>query len=81
MKAAVFRSPYQPLTIEQVDISNPKSREVLIRTAAVGVCHSDLHYIDGYYATLYRLFLGTKRRGSWKRLVLRWTMSSQVTTS
>ena len=51
MKAAMFRGPHQPLTIEDVEISNPKSHEVLVRTAAVGVCHSDLHYIDGYYAT------------------------------
>ncbi len=63
MKAAVFRNPHQPLTIEQVDISNPKSREVLIRTAAVGICHSDLHYIDGYYATPVPTVLGHEAAG------------------
>ncbi len=63
MKAAVFRAPHQPLTIEQVDIANPKSREVLIRTAAVGICHSDLHYIDGYYATAVPTILGHESSG------------------
>ena len=63
MKAAVFREPHQPLTIEQVDVSNPKSREVLIRTAAVGICHSDLHYIDGYYATPVPTVLGHEAAG------------------
>ncbi len=44
MKAAVFHSPNQPLTIEQVDIDDPQDHEVLVRTAASGVCHSDLHF-------------------------------------
>ncbi|MDE0309892.1 MAG: Zn-dependent alcohol dehydrogenase [Acidiferrobacterales bacterium] len=63
MKAAVLHEPHQPLIIEEVDISNPKSREVLIRTAAVGVCHSDLHYIDGHYATPLPTVLGHEASG------------------
>ena len=47
MKAAVFHGPNQPLTIEQVDIDDPQDHEVLMRTAATGVCHSDLHFVDG----------------------------------
>jgi len=47
MKAAVFRKVHAPLTIESVEIDRPASREVLVRTAATGVCHSDLHVIDG----------------------------------
>ena len=27
----------------------PKAREVLVRTAAAGLCHSDLHFIEGNY--------------------------------
>ncbi len=50
MKAAVLRGVGKPLTIEEVQIANPRSQEVLIRTAAVGVCHSDLHYIEGLYS-------------------------------
>ncbi|MGB7298213.1 MAG: Zn-dependent alcohol dehydrogenase [Burkholderiaceae bacterium] len=49
MKAAVLREVGKPLTIEDVEIDKPKGHEVLIRTAAVGVCHSDLHFIDGLY--------------------------------
>ena len=51
MKAALFREPHAPLNIEEVQIDNPRPREVLVRTVAVGVCHSDLHYIDGFYTT------------------------------
>ena len=47
MKAAVFRRPHEPLTIEDVDIDVPRGREVLVRTVAAGVCHSDLHIIEG----------------------------------
>ena len=45
--AAVFREVHQPLTIETIDIDEPRGREVLVRTVATGVCHSDLHVVDG----------------------------------
>ena len=47
MSAAVFRKVHEPLTIEQVEIDKPWGREVLVRTVATGVCHSDLHVVDG----------------------------------
>ncbi|MES2057876.1 MAG: Zn-dependent alcohol dehydrogenase [Pseudomonadota bacterium] len=49
MKAAVLFEPGTPLQIEDVTISSPGPREVLIRTVAVGVCRSDLHFVDGAY--------------------------------
>jgi S-(hydroxymethyl)glutathione dehydrogenase/alcohol dehydrogenase len=49
MKAAVFHGPQKPLTIETLEIAAPVGREVLVRTVASGVCHSDLHFVDGYY--------------------------------
>src|SRR5437763_11117822 len=51
MKAAVLHAPNQPLTIEEVAVEKPKSREVLLRTAFAGLCHSDLHFIEGLYPT------------------------------
>jgi S-(hydroxymethyl)glutathione dehydrogenase / alcohol dehydrogenase len=47
MKAAVFRKVQEPLAIETVEIDRPWNREVLVRTVATGVCHSDLHVVDG----------------------------------
>jgi S-(hydroxymethyl)glutathione dehydrogenase/alcohol dehydrogenase len=47
MKAAVFRTVHAPLTIEDVDVDKPWGREVVVRTVATGVCHSDLHVVDG----------------------------------
>jgi S-(hydroxymethyl)glutathione dehydrogenase/alcohol dehydrogenase len=49
MKAAVFHAPHQPLTIEDVEIEKPKRREILLRTAYAGLCHSDLHFMEGLY--------------------------------
>src|SRR5437660_3087173 len=49
MKAAVFHAPHQSLTIEDVAVEKPQSREVLLRTAFAGLCHSDLHFMEGLY--------------------------------
>lgn len=49
MKAAILIQPGEPLAIEEIVIAKPGPHEVLIRTAACGLCHSDLHFIDGAY--------------------------------
>jgi S-(hydroxymethyl)glutathione dehydrogenase/alcohol dehydrogenase len=47
MKAAVIEEFGAPLVIRDLAIAMPGPDEVLLRTAAVGLCHSDLHYIEG----------------------------------
>ena len=47
MQAAIFHGPKQDLTIEGVDIDKPAAREVLVKTAAAGLCHSDEHLVTG----------------------------------
>lgn len=47
MKAAVMRERNAPLAIEEVEIDEPRGHEVRVRTAASGVCHSDLHVVEG----------------------------------
>ncbi len=63
MKAAVLRAVGQPLQIENVQIGLPGPREVLIRTAATGVCHSDLHFIEGSYKHPLPAVLGHEAAG------------------
>lgn len=63
MKAAVLHEVGHPLTVEEVQLDNPHSREVLVRTAAVGVCHSDLHYIEGLYTVPKPVILGHESAG------------------
>jgi S-(hydroxymethyl)glutathione dehydrogenase/alcohol dehydrogenase len=47
MKAAVLRAYGSPVEIEDLTLGNPGPREVRVRTAACGVCHSDLHVQQG----------------------------------
>ena len=47
MKAAVVTSFTEPLQIQQVERPKPAPNDVLIRTIACGVCHSDLHIAKG----------------------------------
>jgi S-(hydroxymethyl)glutathione dehydrogenase/alcohol dehydrogenase len=63
MQAAVFRRVGEPLTIEDIVIDKPKPRELLIRTAASGVCHSDLHIMDGKVPSYMPIVLGHEAAG------------------
>ena len=63
MKAAVLREVRTPLQIEDVQINKPGPHEVLIRTAAAGVCHSDLHFIEGLYPHPLPAVLGHESAG------------------
>ncbi|MHB0775834.1 alcohol dehydrogenase AdhP [Halomonas sp. WWR20] len=47
MRAAVVRAFKQPLAIEEVAVPRPGPGEVLVRIAASGVCHTDLHAAHG----------------------------------
>jgi S-(hydroxymethyl)glutathione dehydrogenase/alcohol dehydrogenase len=48
IRAAILNAVGSPLEIaDDVVIDRPRSHEVLVRTAASGVCHSDLHYVKG----------------------------------
>jgi S-(hydroxymethyl)glutathione dehydrogenase/alcohol dehydrogenase len=51
------------MTIEDVAIEKPKRREVLVRTVAAGLCHSDLHFIEGAYPTPMPTVLGHESAG------------------
>lgn len=63
MKAAVFHGAHQPLTVEDVEIDAPMPREVLVRTVASGVCHSDLHFVEGLYPMAAPAILGHEASG------------------
>jgi alcohol dehydrogenase, propanol-preferring len=47
MRAAVVHGFGAPLRIEEVPIPVPGPGEVLIKVVATGVCHTDLHAVDG----------------------------------
>ena len=50
MKAAVVRAFGEPLTIDELPVPEPGPGEILVRVAATGVCHTDLHTARGDWA-------------------------------
>ena len=63
MKAAVFREVNVPMEIEEISISKPGPREVLVRTGAAGICHSDMHFFNGTYPGQVPMVLGHESAG------------------
>jgi S-(hydroxymethyl)glutathione dehydrogenase/alcohol dehydrogenase len=63
MRAAVLHEQKKPMVIEDVTISKPGPREVMVRPVAVGVCHSDLHFMDGSYPYMLPTILGHESAG------------------
>lgn len=47
MTVAVARKPGSPLALEARPVPTPGPGQILIRVKACGVCHSDLHIVDG----------------------------------
>jgi len=63
MRAAVqFEVPGQ-LEIVDLEVDDPGPREVLIQVAASGLCHSDLHFLEGKYHTDLPCVLGHEAAG------------------
>ena len=50
MKAAVLEAANTPLRIEEIPIPEPRAGEILIKVAACGVCHTDLHVMKAEVA-------------------------------
>ena len=63
MKAAVLYEAHKPLVIEDVGVQKPGPHEVLIRTACAGLCHSDLHYMEGLFPHPLPAVLGHESAG------------------
>jgi len=58
LRGAVFHGPRRPLAIERLRLDPPGPGEVSVRMAASGVCHSDLHVVDGEWARPEGVVLG-----------------------
>ena len=55
MKAAIVHQFKEPLTIEEIATPQPAPDEVLIKVAACGVCHSDLHLAEGDWPQMLKI--------------------------
>ncbi|GAB1380421.1 Zn-dependent alcohol dehydrogenase [Pararhodobacter aggregans] len=63
MKAALCRAFGEPLTIEEVVLRAPGPGEVQVAIEAVAICHSDLGYIDGIWASQLPAVYGHEAAG------------------
>jgi S-(hydroxymethyl)glutathione dehydrogenase/alcohol dehydrogenase len=63
MRAAVLRDGSDELDIAAIDHDEPIGREVLVRTLAAGLCHSDYHYVDGTLRRARPVVLGHEGAG------------------
>ena len=63
MKAAVLYEPNTDLVIEEISARKPGPHEVLVRTSFAGLCHSDLHFMEGLYPHPLPAVLGHESSG------------------
>ena len=62
-KAAVLFEVGQRLQIRDVEVQAPRAGEVLVRMAAAGICHSDLHAMTGHLVASLPAILGHEGSG------------------
>ena len=62
-KAAVLFEVGQRLQIRDVEVQAPRADEVLVRMAAGGICHSDLHAMTGHLVASLPAILGHEGSG------------------
>ena len=62
-RAAVLRALGEPVTVETLDLAEPRAGEVLVRILASGVCHSDLHVRDGEWPRPVPVAMGHEGAG------------------
>jgi S-(hydroxymethyl)glutathione dehydrogenase/alcohol dehydrogenase len=63
VKAAVCYAFGAPLRVEEVENDAPQAGEVKVRLAAAGICHSDIHMIQGEWAGTLPLVPGHEAAG------------------
>ena len=63
MRGAVLRECPGWLELTDLELDAPTAHEVVVRTAAAGLCHSDLHFIEGKYPAAIPVVLGHESAG------------------
>jgi Zn-dependent alcohol dehydrogenase len=63
MRAALLEGVDDIKVVDDVEIDKPAEGEVLVRVSHCGVCHSDLHFVDGSLPCAYPSILGHEAGG------------------
>jgi aryl-alcohol dehydrogenase len=61
--AAVARNHHAPLTLEQLDLEEPRDDEILVRIVATGLCHTDMAVVEAQLPTPMPVVLGHEGAG------------------
>lgn len=64
MRAAVVREPSGAFIVEELRVPSPGPGEILVRVAACGVCHTDLHVHAGHVPFPFPCVLGHEISGT-----------------
>ncbi|GGB98511.1 aryl-alcohol dehydrogenase [Marinobacterium zhoushanense] len=68
IRAAVARETHGPLSLESLEIDDPRADEILVRVVATGVCHTDIVVRDGMLPTPLPVVLGHEGAGVVERV-------------
>lgn len=63
IKAAIARAKGAELSLETIDIEEPRENEILVKVVATGVCHTDIVVRDGMLPTPLPVVLGHEGAG------------------
>ncbi len=63
VRGVVARAKGQPVSIETINIPDPGPGEAVVKIAACGVCHTDLHYREGGINDEFPFLLGHEAAG------------------
>ncbi|MFN8025447.1 MAG: Zn-dependent alcohol dehydrogenase [Acidimicrobiia bacterium] len=62
-RAAILETSPGDLVIDDIEVADVGPREVLVRTSAAGLCHSDLHFMQGLYPYMLPMVAGHEAAG------------------
>jgi NDMA-dependent alcohol dehydrogenase len=62
-RGAVLFEPNKPLEVCDIDVAPPRAGEALVRMSAAGVCHTDLHVMQGKFSAPLPAVLGHEGAG------------------
>src|SRR5690242_11469529 len=63
VRAVVSRAKNEPVSVETIVVPDPGPGEAVVRVQACGVCHTDLHYVQGGIGDDYPYLLGHEAAG------------------
>ncbi|MDO8608097.1 MAG: NAD(P)-dependent alcohol dehydrogenase [Phaeospirillum sp.] len=63
INAAVTRAKASPMSLEIIDLADPRDGEILVRVVATGVCHTDIAMRDQTYPVPQPIVLGHEGSG------------------